>query len=109
MHHKERDEIVADLQENIFTALVRHNGRVRSPKLRRYLGSEEASRTLTTDGLSKSSPIGYSACLNHPADKFQMTDVKVKIGIRQILARLPKAVAKLTQPLNLRYCPPSIE
>ena len=60
-----------------------------------------------TDGVSKHSPIAYSACLNHPADKFLTPDVKGEV--RQILTRLLKAVAKVTQPFNFRYSPPCIE
>ena len=75
--------------------------------LRDTISFEEASTTLKTDVLSKSLPISHPPCLNQPADKFQMPDVKFEVW--QIQAGLLKSVPKITKPLHFRYRPSSIE
>ena len=67
---------------------------------------DDSSRTL--NGWSEQAFTNRLFCLlNHPADKFLTPDVKGEV--RQILTRLLKAVAKVTQPFDFRYSPPCIE
>ena len=56
---------------------------------------------------SKRLPIQKFTCLNEPSDKFQMSHVKVEVW--QIIPRLLKSAAKMTESLNFRYRPPWIK